>query len=101
VRKKGRRGKKKREKEKGKRKIKGKKEKDKGIGKIGKFLGKTREKGEKILVEFSGFSGAGVISGTTLMARRAGRWDRGKPGIPGKVADSSAGAAHGERRWPD
>jgi hypothetical protein len=44
---------------------------------------------------------AGVISGTTVMARRAGRRDRGKPGIPGKVADNSVGAARGERRWPE
>jgi hypothetical protein len=35
------------------------------------------------------------------MARQAGRRDRGKPGIPGKVADSGAGAARGERRWPE
>jgi hypothetical protein len=47
-----------------------------------------------------GFSGFGVISRTAVMARRAGRRDRGKPGILGKVADSSAGAARGERRWP-
>jgi hypothetical protein len=42
-------------------------------------------------VGFSVFSGVGVISGTTVMARRAGRRDRGKPGIPGKVADNGAG----------
>jgi hypothetical protein len=51
-------------------------------------------------VEFSRLSGAGVISGTTVMARRAGQRDRGKSGILGKVADSGAGAARGERRWP-
>jgi hypothetical protein len=33
-----------------------------------------------------------------VMARRAGRRDRGKYGIPGEVADSGAGAARGERR---
>jgi hypothetical protein len=36
-----------------------------------------------------------------VMARRTGRWDRGMPGIPGEVADSGAGAARGERRWPE
>jgi hypothetical protein len=35
------------------------------------------------------------------MARRAGRRDRGKSGIPDEVADSGAGAARGERRWPE
>jgi hypothetical protein len=35
------------------------------------------------------------------MARRAGQWDCGKSGIPGEVADSGAGAARGERRWPE
>jgi hypothetical protein len=53
------------------------------------------------LVEFSGLSGAGVISGTVVMARRAGRRDHGKSGIPGKVADSGARATRGERRWPE
>jgi hypothetical protein len=52
-------------------------------------------------VGFSGFSGAGVISGAAVMARRAGRWDHSKPGIPGEVSDSSAGAARGEQRWPE
>jgi hypothetical protein len=52
-------------------------------------------------VGFSGFSGAGVISGTAVMARRAGRRDRGKPGIPGEVADSGAVAVCGERWWPE
>jgi hypothetical protein len=54
-----------------------------------------------VFAGFSGFSGVGVISGTVVMERRAGRRDRGKPGIPGKVADSGAGAAGGERRWPE
>jgi hypothetical protein len=52
-------------------------------------------------VEFSGFSGAGVISRTAVMAWRAGRRDRGKPGIPGKAAESGTGAARGERQWPE
>jgi hypothetical protein len=34
-----------------------------------------------------------VISGTAVMARRTGRRDRGKSGIPDKVADSGAGVA--------
>jgi hypothetical protein len=50
-------------------------------------------------VGFSDFSGVGVISGTVVMARRAEQWDDGKLEIPGKVADSGAGAARGERRW--
>jgi hypothetical protein len=33
------------------------------------------------------------------MARWAGRRDHGKPKIPGKVADSGAGEARGERWW--
>jgi hypothetical protein len=47
------------------------------------------------------FSDTGVNSETAVMARRTGRWDRGIPGIPGRVADSGAGAARGERRWPE
>jgi hypothetical protein len=31
----------------------------------------------------------------------AGWRDHGKSGIPGEVADSGAGAARGERRWPE
>jgi hypothetical protein len=42
---------------------------------------------------FPGFWDTGLISGTAVMARRAGRRDRGKSGIPGEVADSGAGAA--------
>jgi hypothetical protein len=42
-----------------------------------------------------------VIFGTAVMARRTGRRDRGMPGILGEVADSSTGAARGERRWPE
>jgi hypothetical protein len=52
-------------------------------------------------VGFSGFSGVSVISWTTVMARRAGRRDRDKSGIPGGVADSGDGAARGGRRWPE
>jgi hypothetical protein len=36
-----------------------------------------------------------------VMARRGGRWDHGKPGIPGEVADSGVVAARSERRWPE
>jgi hypothetical protein len=57
--------------------------------------------GKRDFTGFLGFSGAGVISGTAVMARRAGRRDRGKLGIPGEVADSGAGAARGELRWPE
>jgi hypothetical protein len=35
------------------------------------------------------------------MARRAGRRDHGKSGIPGEVAVNGAGAARGEQRWPE
>jgi hypothetical protein len=75
--------------------------KGKEFRKLRGFLGKLggREKG--IFVGFSDFSGVGVISGMAVMARRAGQWDDGKPEIPGKVADSGAGAARGERRWPE
>jgi hypothetical protein len=52
-------------------------------------------------VGFPGFSDISVISGTAVMARRTGRRDRGKSGIPGEVADSGARAARGERRWPE
>jgi hypothetical protein len=38
-------------------------------------------------------SGVGVIFGTTVMARRTGRRDRGVRGIPGTVADRGAGVA--------
>jgi hypothetical protein len=66
-----------------------------------RILGKIRREGKGIFVGFSGFSGVGVISGMAVMARRAGRRDRDKPGIPGKVADSGARAARCERRWPE
>jgi hypothetical protein len=54
------------------------------------------EKEEKIMVGFFSFSGAGAISGTTVMARRAGRRDRGKTEIPGDVADHGVVAALGD-----
>jgi hypothetical protein len=46
---------------------------------------------ERIFGGISRSSGAGVIFGTAMMARRAGRRDRGKPGIPGEVADTALG----------
>jgi hypothetical protein len=48
-----------------------------------------------------GFSDTDVISGTVVMAERTDRRDRGKSGILGEVADSGAGAARSERRWPE
>jgi hypothetical protein len=42
---------------------------------------------------FLGFSDTDVNSGTVVMARRTGRWDRGRRGIPGTVADRGAGVA--------
>jgi hypothetical protein len=56
--------------------------------------------GKEILVEFFGFSSVGIISGTAVMARRAGQRDRGVRGIPGAVADSGAGVA-GDGRRPE
>jgi hypothetical protein len=53
-------------------------------------------------VGFSGFfSGVSVIFRTAVMARRTDWRDRDMPGIPDEVADSGAGAARGERRWPE
>jgi hypothetical protein len=49
--------------------------------------------GGKYFAGFSDFSGVGVIFGTTVMARRTGRRDRGVRGIPGTVADRGAGVA--------
>jgi hypothetical protein len=112
---KGKEGKRKRKEEKERRKKIGKrkgrkkgnrgkgkrKKKEKGFKKLGEILGKLGERGKGIFAGFPGFSDAGVISGTSVMARRAGRQDRGKPGIPGKVADNGARAARGERRWPE
>jgi hypothetical protein len=48
---------------------------------------------------FLGFSDTGVNSGTTVMARRTGRRDRGVRRIPAVVADRGAGAAR-DWRWP-
>jgi hypothetical protein len=47
---------------------------------------------------FLGFSDTGVNSGTAVMARRTGRWDRGVRGILSVVADRGAGATHDRRR---
>jgi hypothetical protein len=69
--------------------------------KLGEILEKIGESGKRIFASFPGFSDVGVISGTAVMARRAGRRDRGKSGISGEVADNCVGAAHGERRWPE
>jgi hypothetical protein len=44
---------------------------------------------------FPGFSGVGAFSGTTVMARRTGRRDRGVRGIPGRWPT----AALGRRAW--
>jgi hypothetical protein len=62
---------------------------------------KIRREGKKGFCGVFSFSGAIVIFGTAVMARRTGRRDRDMPGIPGEVADSSAGAARGERWWPE
>jgi hypothetical protein len=53
------------------------------------LLGKL---GGRVLRGFP-ISDVGVIFGTTVMARRTGRWDRGVRGIPGTVADRDAGKA--------
>jgi hypothetical protein len=61
------------------------------------------------LVEFSGFSSVGIISGTTVMARRTGRWDRGVREIPNVVADNGVwrhavgdgGPSDGGQCWRD
>jgi hypothetical protein len=79
---------------KGKKRIKGKE-------KLEENFGENREIRKRIFGGISRFSGAGVISGTAVMARRASRRHRGKPGIPSEVADSGAGAARSERRWPE
>jgi hypothetical protein len=87
-----------------KKKNKGKgkrKRKEKGFRKLGEILGKLGGRGERDFVGFPGFSDTGVISETAVMARRIGRRDRGMRRIPGEVADSGAGVARGERRWPE
>jgi hypothetical protein len=63
-------------------------------------FGENREIRKRIFGGISRFSDAGVIFVTMVMARRGGRRDHGKPGIPGEVADNGAGAARGEWRWP-
>jgi hypothetical protein len=82
------------EKKKRKRKIEKRKnqgrEIEKGFRKLGEFLEKL---GEGVLRIFLGFSDTGVNSGTAVMARRTGRRDSGVRGIPGTVADRSAGVA--------
>jgi hypothetical protein len=65
---------------------------------LGKVLGILGGRGNRFLWSFSGFSDTDIRSGTTVMARRSGRQDRGGRGIPGVVADSGAGAACGGRR---
>jgi hypothetical protein len=86
----------KREKEGKRRNRKGTKiEKGKVIGKMGKSLGKLGEflgkLGERIFLwGFPFFSGVSGIFGTTVMARRTGRRDRGVRGISGAVADNGA-----------
>jgi hypothetical protein len=47
---------------------------------------------------FRFFSGVGVIFGTTVIARRTGRWDHGVRGIPGVVVDRGAGVRRDGRR---
>jgi hypothetical protein len=93
-------GKRKGSKEIGKRERKEKK-KEKGFRKLKEILGNLggREKGFVGVFRF--LLGVGVIFGTTVMARRTGRRDRGVRGIPSEVADSGAGAARGGRRWPE
>jgi hypothetical protein len=88
-------------KEKGKKTEKKEKKKEERFRKLGEILGKLGERGKRDIVGFPGFSDTGVISGTTVMARRIDRRDHGKSGIPGEVADSGTGAARGGRRWPE
>jgi hypothetical protein len=75
-----------------------KKEK-KDLEELEEILGKIRSEGKRDFVGFSGFLGAGAISGMVVMARRAGRRDSGKPGIPGEMADRGAVAALGGTTW--
>jgi hypothetical protein len=62
------------------------------LEKSGKLLGKF---GKGFAGFFPGFSGVGAFSGTTVMARRTGRRDRGVRGIPGWWPT----AALGRRAW--
>jgi hypothetical protein len=80
------------------------KRKRKEIGKsLEKCRGISREirrEGKKDFCElFWVFSDTDVNSGTTVMARRTGRQNRGVRGIPNVVVDRSAGAAL-NGRWP-
>jgi hypothetical protein len=52
-------------------------------------------------VGFSGFLGHQRKFRDGGDGEAADRRDRGKLGIPDKVADSGAWAARGERRWPE
>jgi hypothetical protein len=54
------------------------------------LLGKNRGKGFCGILRFPG---VGAIFGTTVMARRTGRRDRGVRGISGTVADRGVGKA--------
>jgi hypothetical protein len=71
------------------------------MGKFWEKLGKIREKGKR------DFGGIFRVFGCRRDFRDGGDGaagrpaDRGKPRIPGEVADSGAGAARGERRWPE
>jgi hypothetical protein len=86
---------------KGKGKKKKEKRKEKRFRKLGEILGKLEGRGKRDFVGFSCFSGVSMIFGTAVMARQTGRLDRGMPGIFGEVADSGAGAARCEWRWPE
>jgi hypothetical protein len=71
----------------------------KSLGKLGEFLGKL---GERIFLwGFPFFSGVSGIFGTTVMARRTGRRDRGVRGISGAVADNGARLTGGGGRRPE
>jgi hypothetical protein len=66
--------------------------KERDFGKIRKIV---RENWEGFCGVFPGFSGVGAFSGTAVMARWAGRRDRGVRGIPGRWPT----AALGRRAW--
>jgi hypothetical protein len=65
---------------------------------LGKVLGTLGGRGKGFLWSFPGFSDTGVNSGTTVMARRPNRRDRGGRVIPSVVADSGTGVARGGRQ---
>jgi hypothetical protein len=93
------------ERKKEKRKKKKPKEKGEKRKKVNEKLeencGENREIRKRIFGGISRFSGANAIFGMAVMARRGGRRDHGKPGIPGEVVDNGVGAARSERRWPE